>query len=463
MEHGLSATHNPYSKHHIVLSRNLTTLESAHNAEAFLLLEATPKGIINAAYKSTNYNIEEILHSEGDILQALKKQKPQWKNSYPPAFYPFDTYQNCLVGDHALESFLNSLPPLSHGQRAFVDSAVGAFTSIRDMVEDIPTTQQMTPLGVKLWAEIWARIFPVAAEINQGRDPEVAFRDGFYRLYFYLNDGEQIFRGTWKELILKIFGVYRKPLTRVISSLKIEQVNAIYQMREIFNADEWERAFREGNPSSIAEKCDNASLEVFGLGEEADLSLLRSLSYKSRLDILMSSSRFLGDSLLMLDELASPFTQRVHSSEELHDALMSLPLSFWKEQKDSTVALPEDIGVRSVCHIGNSVEVAPLLSQKAFVELGSELNICIGRPHYLKRSLAGKSFCFSFSRNGKNFAALEIKPDGGNKYKVSQFYGENNCQVEGEAQLLEAFASFVPLRLSVGEKPLVVDLEFLVN
>jgi hypothetical protein len=237
---------------------------------------------------------------------------------------------------------------------------------------------------------------------------------------------------TESELADIAFGSRRKAFRRLVPLLTVSELALVTQLSKIVSADTLEWALRGVEftaPRPIVE-CWYSDAEVLAnFSPMVQRHLVR--------DLFVSSSDA-DDAFNMVKRYATDYTffKGVKTVEQLHDKAVTIIPEITEDSRIESI----DQSIRSaqevfIPEISSKLEL--LVSQKEFVRIGKELNICIGSASYFEKSIDGTSYCYKILKDGALIGAIEVSRDPEGQWRSIQCRGERNVHLTTETVIIE--------------------------
>ena len=237
---------------------------------------------------------------------------------------------------------------------------------------------------------------------------------------------------TESELADMAFGTRRKTFRRLTPLLSVSELSLINQLSKIVSADILEWALRGVDFTVSRPSVDSWYSDVEVLADFSP-TMQRHLVR----DFFVNNSNT-DDAFNMVKRYATDYTffKGVKTVEQLHDKAMTIIPEITEDSRIENV----DHSIRStqevfIPEISSKLEL--LVSQKEFVRIGKELNICIGSASYFEKSIDGTSYCYKILKDGALIGAIEVSRDPDGQLRSVQCRGERNIQLDTETIIVE--------------------------
>lgn len=237
---------------------------------------------------------------------------------------------------------------------------------------------------------------------------------------------------TEAELADLAFGIRRKTFRRIVPFLKVSELSLVAQLSKIISADILEWALRGvdfANQRPIVEHWYGDAEVLANFSPTIQRNLVRDL-FVNRSDA--------DDAFNMVKRYATDYTffKGVKTVEQLHNKAMSIIPEVTEDSRIESV----DHSIRStqevfIPEISSKLEL--LVSQKEFVRVGKELNICIGSASYFEKSIDGTSYCYKILQDGALKGAIEVSREPNGQWRSVQCRGEHNRNLENDTVIIE--------------------------
>lgn len=236
---------------------------------------------------------------------------------------------------------------------------------------------------------------------------------------------------TESELADMAFGTRRKTFRRLTPLLSVSELSLINQLSEIVSADILEWALRGVDFTAARPSVDSWYSDVQVL-TEFSTTIQRHLVR----DFFVNSSDA-DDAFNMVKRYAKDYTffKGIKTVEQLHNKAMTIIPEITEDSRIENV----DHSIRSsqevfIPEISSKLEL--LVSQKEFVRVGKELNICIGSASYFEKSIDGTSYCYKILKDGALIGAIEVEKDHNDAWRSVQCRAEHNRHLDTESVIV---------------------------
>jgi hypothetical protein len=241
---------------------------------------------------------------------------------------------------------------------------------------------------------------------------------------------------TESERAYMAFGARRKTFRKLTPLLTVNELSLANQLSKIVSADTLEWALREVDFTGSRPVVDSwySDAEV--------LSRFSPVIQRHLVRDLFINSSDADDAFNMVKRYATDYTffKGVKTVEQLHDKAMTIIPEITEDSRINNV----DHSIRSsqevfIPEISSKLEL--LVSQKEFVRIGKELNICIGSASYFEKSIDGTSYCYKILKDGALIGAIEVEKDYNDAWRSVQCRGERNIHLDTESVIIEKLLS----------------------
>lgn len=243
--------------------------------------------------------------------------------------------------------------------------------------------------------------------------------------------GAYMTASTESELADMAFGTRRKTFRRLTPLLAVSELSLANQLSKIVTADilEW-----------AVSGVDFVGVRPIVESWYSDAEVLANFSPAIQRHLvrdLFTRSSDADDAFNMVKRYATDYSffKGVKTIEQLHNKAMSIIPEITEDSRIENV----DHSIRStqevfIPEISSKLEL--LVSQKEFVRVGKELNICIGSASYFEKSIDGTSYCYKILEDGALKGAIEVSRESNGQWRSVQCRGERNNSLDTESAIV---------------------------
>lgn len=345
-----------------------------------------------------------------------------------------------------IAEFLKPVEDMEHFQKSWE-----AFSKTLDLkragehlADEMPGRRSPSDDEIIIFAKLYVACFPVLTQVFE---LDYFLYDGFYGHSHPNGRYCDFFSSiTYREMVEKALGVWQKDVAREFRRMDIYQAQVASNFSKFLH------------PNRLAQIMHYAAgktpMEFFYDSFEG-IEVLP-MSVRERLATQSLSERVIPS----FDMTEGDFEAEDHQNERfdsVEDALDMIRYvgknknfkgaKTWNDVHDRAMQLAPDIDSDKIVKIPNSIEVLSesntkeiryeaLIYPKQFVDLGKDLNICIGKASYFFKSLRNESYCFKVIEDSETVGALEIAHDK-DGWKALQLRGQANSRLSNHDTVIE--------------------------
>lgn len=295
-----------------------------------------------------------------------------------------------------------------------------------------------------LLAKLYHSSFPIFWEWSVLHNSCVIY-DGFYGSY--LSGIYQPFysESSYEALVTTIFGIARKDSLRETRNFNIDQLSVAYLFLELLPIDVILSVLKSSEKSFFDFELERDNYQALNrLSPTIVRRLMEDIVRKESSDPIMMS-----DALTMLYDVPEARLKRlkgVRSWNELHERTMKLVDV--DSENNASIIIPKRIAELVQASLKLELKLVPLMRAEEFINVGSTLDICLGKSTYFSKARHGESYCVAGFHEDKVVVVIELsKPS--EKWQVLQYRGFKNSQPANVKTASIAIENFMNLKLTV--------------
>lgn len=299
---------------------------------------------------------------------------------------------------------------------------------------DKPDSETVTTL-----AKIYFACFPVFARFAKKTNHSF-IDDGFYGFVNPTTYESYHSARNYREFITEVFGTYRKDLANYAESGNNMIFKLMSELTDILSVESMVKIMKhyyENDCNLIVMEIDVETIDF------VPMLKLQVLAREALIIEFISQKNdeipayFMDDTMDMLDLTTAKGLHDIrgkHTWAEVHDIAMRNCETV--SENGSSIDFPKELhSLEELKLLG--YDFTPLVTPSDFIQLGNELDICIGRAGYYRRARRDSSYCMSLSKDNTNVAAIEITRNQGG-WKISQLYAKMNTIMKDNREIREA-------------------------
>lgn len=316
--------------------------------------------------------------------------------------------------------------------------------AVEYLMEEIPGRNVPNAEEITVFAKLYVSCFPTLLQVFA---LDYFLYDGFYGYSNtsgrYCNFYSAI---SYREMVESAIGVWQKDVAREFRNLDLFQAQIASDFSKFLH------------PNRLAEIMHDAKgqnpMQAFYISFEGIEAL--PMSVRERLALQSMSQRVIPKASTSEDEFSIEHdnAEQIDAIEDALDMLRYVGKNkifkgsrSWKDVHDRAMRLAPDIDSDKIVKIPKRIEklsdsitaetqFEALTFPKEFVDLGDELNICIGKASYFFKSLRNESYCFKVIEDSRTVGALEIAHDK-DGWKALQLRGRANGRLPNHDTVIE--------------------------